>query len=178
MIGVLWPLAFLSLAAGALNLPGLFFGGEWLDRALAGVPGGVPPFKSSPGVEAAVMAVSGFLSVAGAVWAYFLYRRRPLPEAATPLRQWMKELLSSAFYLDRGYEKAFVIPYKAVSRFLWLKVDEGAVDTGIERAGKWFPFVSLGLQPWATGRLSTYLMMLFWGFTAFLGAIVLGWQPW
>ncbi len=178
MVGILWPLAFLSLAAGALNLPGLFFGGEWLARALAGVPGGAAPFKSSPGVEAAVMAVSGFLSVAGAVWAYFLYRRRPLLEAATPLRQRMKELLSSAFYLDQGYQKAIAAPYRAMSRFLWLKVDEGAVDAGIDGAGKWFPFVSLGLQQWATGRLSTYLKMLFLGFIALLGAIVLGWKPW
>jgi NADH-quinone oxidoreductase subunit L len=178
MVGVLWPLAFLSLAAGALNLPGSFFGGEWLARALAGVPGGAVPSQSFPGVEAAVMAVSGLLSVAGAVWAYFLYRRRPLPEAATPLRQRMKELLFSAFYLDLAYQKALAAPYRAMSRFLWLKVDEGAVDTGIDGAGKWFPLVSLDLQLWATGRLSTYLKMLFLGFTAVLVAIVLGWQPW
>ncbi len=178
MVGVLWPLAFLSLAAGALNLPELFSGREWLARALAGVPGGAAPFKSSLGVEAAVMALSGFLSVAGTVCAYFLYRRRPLPEAATPFGQRMTELLSSAFYLDHGYQKAIAAPYRAMSRFLWLKVDEGTVDTGIDGAGKWFPFVSLGLQQWATGRLSTYLKMLFLGFTALLGAIILGWRPW
>jgi NADH-quinone oxidoreductase subunit L len=178
MVGVLWPLAFLSLAAGALNLPESFSGQEWLARALAGVPGGAPPFKSSAGVEVAVMAVSGFLSFAAAVWAYFFYRRRPLPEAATPLRQRMKDLLSSAFYLDQWYQKSIVTPYQAMSRFLWLKVDEGAVDAGIDGAGKWFPFLSLGLQQWATGRLSTYLKMLFLGFTALLAAIVLGWSPW
>ena len=124
------------------------------------------------------MVVSGFLSVMGAVWAYFLYHRRPLTEAATPLPQRMKEILFSAFYLDQWYQKVIVMPYQAVSRFLWVNVDQGAVDGGIDGAGKWFPSASLGLLLWTTGRLSTYLKMLFLGFTLLLGAIILGWCPW
>jgi len=178
MVWVLWPLAFLSLAAGALNIPEMLSGREWLAQLLAGVPGAASPFKSSPGVEAAIMVVSGFLSVMGAVWAYFLYHRRPLTEAATPLRRRMKEILFSAFYLDQWYQKVIVMPYQAVSRFLWVNVDQGAVDGGIDRAGKWFPSASLGLLLWTTGRLSTYLKMLFLGFTLLLGAIILGWYPW
>jgi NADH:ubiquinone oxidoreductase subunit 5 (subunit L)/multisubunit Na+/H+ antiporter MnhA subunit len=177
MVWTLWPLAFLSLAAGALNVPELLSGREWLAHALAGMPGGAP-LKSSPGAEAAIMIVSGLLAVTAAVWAYFLYHRRPLPEAATPLRQRMKELLFFAFYLDRWYQKAIAAPYQAVSRFLWVIVDQGAVDGGIDGAGKWFPSASLGLLLWTTGRLSTYLKMLFLGFTLLLGAIVLGWYPW
>jgi NADH-quinone oxidoreductase subunit L len=177
MVGVLWPLAFLSLAAGAINLPESLSGKEWLARALAGVAGAARPFNSSPGVEAAVMAVGGFLSIAAAIWAYFLYRR-PSAEAATPFLQRMRELSFSGFYLDQWYQEFFVTPYHAISRFLWLKVDEGAVDGGIDHAGKWFPLASLALQLWATGRLSTYLKMLLLGFTALLAAVVLGWSPW
>jgi NADH-quinone oxidoreductase subunit L len=178
MIWVLWPLAFLSLAAGALNLPELLFGREWLAGALEGMPGAVPRIKSSPGAEAGIMAVSGFLSVAAAAWAYFIYRRRPSEVAANSFRQKMKELSFSAFYLDQWYQKAIVTPYLTISRFLWLKVDEGAVDGGIDGAGRWFPSVSQGLHLWATGRLSTYLKMLFLGFTALLVAMVMGWSPW
>jgi NADH-quinone oxidoreductase subunit L len=72
---------FSILAAGALNLPGLFLGG----MAGPSLGRGCPAERrrsNPPGVEAAVMAVSGFLSVAAAVGNIPL-PPRPLPEAAT-----------------------------------------------------------------------------------------------
>jgi len=50
----------------------------------------------------------------------------------------MKDLFFSAFYLDEAYRNAVATPYRAVSRFLWLKVDEGAVDGGIDGRGMVF----------------------------------------
>jgi hypothetical protein len=62
-----------------------------------------------------------------------------------------------------------------MARILWLNVDEGAIDDQLDGTGMVFRFFSLGLQPWTTGRLSTYLKMLLLGFTALVSALALGW---
>jgi hypothetical protein len=57
-------------------------------------------------------------------------------------------------------------------------VDEDIVDAGLEGTSKTLPAISIYFQLWTTGRLSTYLKMLFLGFVAILGAIALGWYSW
>jgi NADH-quinone oxidoreductase subunit L len=110
--------------------------------------------------------------------AYLLYRpERRFLGWSTPLvlRQSLEELLSSGFYLDRLYQMALVRPYREMARILWLTVDEGAIDDRLDGTGMAFRFFSSGLQPWTTGRLSTYLKMLLLGFTAIVSALALGW---
>jgi len=79
------------------------------------------------------------------------------------------------FYLDWVYQKMVVLPYEGIAKFLWLKMDEGSLDQGIDQTGNLFPIFSAGLRQWTTGRLSTYLKMLLLGFTAILCALVVGW---
>lgn len=177
MIWILWPLAILSLVAGALNFPALLSGSEWLAQDLAAVPGSISLLKPTPGIEANIMSLSGLISILALVGSYFLYRPQA-GKAIFPLRDWLQQLFFSGFYLDRLYDLVLVGPYQTISRFLWEKVDEGVVDTGLEETGKIFPVLSLYSQRWTTGRLSTYLKMLFLGFTAILGAIALGWYSW
>ncbi len=177
MVWVLWPLAILSLAAGALNFPALFFGSEWLAGYLAPIKGGglfIPP---SPGVESMTLGLSGVLSILALVSAYFLYRPVAFRPAA-PRRERLGEVFLSGFYLDLLYARAIAGPYRSISRFLWKDVDEGAWDSGIVEMIRTLPALSTYFQMWTTGRLSYYLKMLFLGFTAILGAIVLGWYRW
>jgi NADH:ubiquinone oxidoreductase subunit 5 (subunit L)/multisubunit Na+/H+ antiporter MnhA subunit len=177
MVWILWPLAILSLVAGALNFPELLSGSEWLARDLAVVPGSVFPVKPTPGVEVTIISISGLISILGLLCSYFLYRPRAIG-SASPLGEWFEQLFFSGFYLDRLYHFALVGPYQTISRFLWEKVDEDIVDAGLEGASKTLPAISIYFQLWTTGRLSTYLKMLFLGFTAILGAIALGWYSW
>jgi NADH-quinone oxidoreductase subunit L len=177
MVWILWPLAILSLGAGALNLPGLFNGSEWLARYLAGVPGGVPLLKPRPGVEAAIIIISGLVSLIALLWSYFLYRR-PTEGAVSPWRQGFEKLFFSGFYLNRVYEIVLVGPYQIIARFLWLKIDERIVDRGLEETSMILPGISTYFLLWTTGKISTYLKMLFLGFAAILGALAIGWYPW
>ena len=177
MTWILWPLAILSLVAGSLNLPELFHGSEWLARYLAPVTGSVYSLKPSTGTETAVISISALISLAALVFAYFLYRRRAV-KPSSPLSEWLERLFFSGFYLDRLYSFCFVGPYGTISRFLWERVDEGVVDKGLVSAGGAFPVLSVFFQRWTTGKLSTYLTMLFLGFTAILGAIALGRYLW
>jgi len=177
MVWILWPLAILSLVAGALNFPELLSGSEWLAHDLAAVPGSVSILKPTPGAEVTIISISGLISIIGLLCSYFLYRPRAIG-SASPLREWLGQLFFSGFYLDRLYYSALVGPYQTISRFLWEKVDEDVVDAGLEGASKTLPAISIYFQLWTTGRLSTYLKMLFLGFTAILGAIALGWYSW
>ncbi len=177
MVWILWPLAILSLVAGSLNFPELFSGSAWLARHLAPLPGGVTHLQSAPEVEWAIMIISGLVSILGLVGSYFFYRPYPA-RPASPLWEGLEQLFFSGFHLDRFYALAFAGPYETISRFLRARVDEEVVDAGLEEMSRTLPALSLYFQLWTTGRLSTYLKMLFLGFTAILGAVVLGWYSW
>ncbi len=177
MIWSLWPLAVLSLTAGALDFPALFSGNEWLENYLTGLPTQAFMGKIPWETEAAIVGLSGVLSVIALIWSYFLYSSR-LGRPVSPVREWFARLFFSGFYLDRLYAAVLVGPYNAISGFLWRKVDEMVVDAGLEETSKTLPGASVYFQLWTTGKLSTYLKMLFLGFTAILCLLALGWYPW
>jgi NADH-quinone oxidoreductase subunit L len=180
MVWTLCPLAVLSLIAGLLNLPSTLAGNEWLARYLSPVPGSVPSLAVSAAVEGRMEMGAGLLSLAVLVFSYYLYRPQKFLVTPTPgaLPPGLEQLLFFGFYLDRLYQAAIVSPYQRISRFLWVRIDEGGVDQGFDSTGNLFPVFSIGLQLWTTGRLSTYLKMLLLGFTVILCALALGWYPW
>jgi NADH-quinone oxidoreductase subunit L len=170
MVWILWPLALLSLFSGFLNLPGIWSGREWLTHYLSSVPGAVAHLPASPRLEWGMEIGSGVTSLLIVALAYYRYILAPIS-----VRPGLQELLFSGFYLDRFYERMIVRPYQEMARLLWLRVDEGTLDQGIDKAGHIFPISSSGLRLWTTGRLSTYLKMLLLGFTVILCAITAGW---
>ena len=178
MVWVNLPLAILAIFAAGLNFPEAFGGKAWLSHYLASIPGGVPSFPVSPGLERSMEIGSGLLNIAMLVMAYFLYRPEgrflgyPSPVL---LRKRVEELLFSGFYLDRLYQIALVGPYRAMAKIFWLKIDEGAVDDRFDATGNSFRLFSFGLQLWTTGRLSTYLKMLLLGFTVIVSILALSW---
>lgn len=177
MLWTLWPLALLSIVAGALNFPGVLSGGEWLAYYLAPIPGGRLFLPPSPQVEAMTLSMSAVISIAALLLAYLLYR----PRTVLPVSRWRERVGSvfySGFYLDRLYAIVIAGPYRRISRFLWESVDEVVVDSGLVETSRALPALSVYLRMWTTGRLSYYLKMLFLGFTAILGAIALGWYRW
>lgn len=180
MVWTLWPLAILSLIAGLLNLPQIWSGNEWLARYLSSVPGSVPSLAASPALEGRMEMVTGLLSVVVLVFSFYLYRPQKFRVSPTPgvLPQSLEQLFFSGFYLDRFYQVALARPYQRIARFLWLRIDEGAVDAGLDQTGNLFPVFSIGLQLWTTGRLSTYLKMLLLGFTAILCGLTIGGYVW
>ncbi len=177
---MLWPLAILSIAAGLMNLPPAISGRQWLARYLAPVPGAVPVLPAPPALEAYVEITTGAFAILFLILAYVFYRPENSLGRTAPgtLRHRLAEIFCNGFYLDRLYQLALVRPYEAMSRLLWTKVDEGGIDAAVDQSAGLFPIFSVGLQAWTNGRISSYLRMIFVGFTAILAGIALGWYSW
>ncbi|MFZ5450692.1 MAG: NADH-quinone oxidoreductase subunit L [Thermodesulfobacteriota bacterium] len=173
MTWVLWPLAILAVGDGFLNIPG-GPGKDFLSRFLAVVPGSRPDLGASAALEWTMGLGSGIIILAMLALAYHLYGR---PDKA---RAWPggEGVLGSGFYLDHVYQKVLVAPYQALARVLWLDVDEGGLDRSFGGLAAGLLALSGGLGRWTTGRLSTYLAMLFVGLTLLVSALAVSWYLW
>lgn len=203
MAWILWPLAVCALGDGLLNLPG-GFGKNFLGYYLASVPGARPDLGAGVATEWAMGLMSAATVLASMTLAYFLYRRRPALEPAITgfwgmlfsgfYLDWFYERIfvrpyqAAARFLwqqvDDRYDQQVIVggaralfrPYRALAKFCWLQVDELVIDDGVEKTADSLVTVSRGLGYWTTGRLSTYLKMLFLGLTILFGALALTWH--
>ncbi len=176
MVDTLWPLAILGLAAGYLNLTSDWGGDEWLAGYLASVQGVVEHIGAAAVLETRIAVEDGGLALLGLIVAFALYG----PYEFSPARQasrvfrGMRNLVFSGFYLDWFYLGAIAAPFRRVAGVLWTRVDEQALDARLIGSGKIFAGLSLVIRRWTTGRLSTYLGMLFLGFAALACGLALG----
>lgn len=169
------PLAFLALFAGFMNFPTIWHGGAWLAQFLASIPGGVPDLHAPALMEWKISILDAVLSLVALILAYLLYGPKDMAGFRKPvaLGEQLHDFLFSGFYLDRLYYSVLVRPYEALAKILWEDVDESGIDNGVVGTSRIFPLVSTGIRLWTTGRLSTYLSMLFLGLTVILAILVL-----
>jgi len=197
MVWTLWPLAILAVGDGFLNLPG-GPGKEFLSRFLAVIPGSRPDLGASTAMSWTMGLGSASLVLAMLALAHYLYGPRGKAQAWPG---WEKVLasgfyldyfyqkvlvapyqaLARIFWLDvdeKGFDRAFTQgaraafrPYRALAAVLWQRVDEGGLDRSFGGLAAGFLALSGGLGRWATGRLSTYLAMLFLGMTLLISAL-------
>jgi NADH-quinone oxidoreductase subunit L len=170
MVWVLWPLAILALFDGLLNLPG-GPGKMLLADFFATVPGARPDLGASSAVSWG-LGVGGAVLVLGFLGLTYILFRRPRPDIWGGLQ----DLLFSAFYLDRLYLRCIARPYAYLSGVLWRQVDEGGVDRGLENTAGGLKILSGFMGLWTSGRLSTYLTMLFFGLTVMFTVLAMSWN--
>jgi NADH-quinone oxidoreductase subunit L len=170
MVWVLVPLAVLALCDGALNIPGSY-GKNFLGYFLSTVPGARPDLGAPGWLEWDMRLGSASLVVLVIVLTYFLFRW-PRPAVFEGLH----ETLFTAFYLDWLYLRVIARPYQWISGFLWQNVDEGGVDRGFESTAGGLKIFSAFMGLWTSGRLSTYLIMLFLGLTAMFAVLAMSWS--
>jgi NADH-quinone oxidoreductase subunit L len=166
MAKILWPLALLCITAGALDLPGHWGAGNWLTGVLASAPG-VP--HGPEGVSETLIALLDTgLALAGLLLALLAYgpAERLLPRAPEGARLW--HLMARGFGLDKTYERILARPYRSGANLLWLRVEQGLLETASSGAAALLGRASSGVRLWTTGRLSTYLLMLLAGLALIL----------
>ncbi|MCB2187927.1 MAG: NADH-quinone oxidoreductase subunit L [Deltaproteobacteria bacterium] len=170
MVWAMWPLAFLALVDGVLNLP-LGPGKNWLARFLAAVPGAKVDL-GAPATVAWLLALGSAAGVLAALWlAFRLFRHF----SGGPRASAWRETLAQAFYLDHFYTTVVARPYRAAADFLWRRLDEGILDRGFLSLGEGLGGLSQILAQAASGRISLYLLMFLAALAALLGVMTWGW---
>jgi NADH-quinone oxidoreductase subunit L len=202
MVQVLVPLAILTLFDGLLNLPG-GIGKNFLGHYFEAVPGARPDLGASGSLEWIMGIVSASIVLVSLLLAYRLYAHRPAQEPLRQgfheflfsglyldklyqvifvgpyqrMTEFMKVRVEEQG-IERGTEAAGLAlfhRFRQAAKFLWLRVDDQAVDGSYLKGADGLVNLSRGLGYWTTGRLSTYVQMLLLGLTAFLVVLVWAW---
>ena len=179
MTGPLVVLAALSLAGGALNVPALLRGREWLEHWLEPVtavaarlrPGIEVPHGTEWALVIAAVAAAGL----GIVAAVRLLRPEELvPARLAPAERGFARVLWKKWYVDEIYDFLFVRPLIWLSReVLWRTIDLGLIDgagvNGAARLSRALGWIGSRLQ---TGQLGFYVVLFVGGVLAVLWTAV------
>ena len=156
-----WPLTFLGLAGGLINLPP-FFGGQERLHHWYGELGG-QALISDHHTEWLLIIMTSSLVLAGWAAAHFYYRN--FEEARL---NWLGNFFFRGWRADRLVEQVFIRPFEAMAGFCALGCDRVLLDgtlSGSARLAKYWGTLARRL---VTGRLSTYLSAFAWGFLIFI----------
>jgi NADH-quinone oxidoreductase subunit L len=146
-------LGVLSVVGGAINLPHLVGGHQWLDRWLEPVlrPASETVFGQSlhlpeGSTEYLLVAIAVLVGIIGLIIGFraTLARPVPTPEAAPPERGFARVLLNK-YWVDELYDRVIVRPFMWVSRaLLWKATDKGLIDGALVNGSAWFSRSVLG----------------------------------
>jgi NADH-quinone oxidoreductase subunit L len=166
MTGPLVVLALLTVVGGALNLPHLFGGHEWLTRWLEPVTQAAtehwPLTLPSSTIEWILIAAAVAIGAAGLALGYWLTLRRPIPTAReAPEERGFARVVNRKYYVDELYDAVFVRPLVWLSdRVLWRTVDKAVVDGifvhGGVFASRWVGRIGSRIQ---NGQLGVYAVL-------------------
>jgi NADH-quinone oxidoreductase subunit L len=146
-------LGVLSVIGGAVNLPHLVGGHQWLDQWLEPVlaPAGATPFGGSlhlpeGSTEYLLVAIAVLVGIIGLIIGFraTLARAVPTPEAAPPERGFARVLFNK-YWVDELYNRVIVGPLVWASRaLLWKATDKGLIDGAVVNGSAWFSRSVLG----------------------------------
>ena len=169
------PLALLGLFGGLLNLPEYLGGHGRLLVFLGDLPGFAPALHASTATEITLQIIAAAVSLLGlgVAWSRYTGRRRAeslrREESGLPFA----DFLLNGWYLDGLYRVIFIRPFVWLSRFLWKRVDSGAIDGTLDGLARFMMRVGELPAGWSTGRVATSLVALAGG-----AAVVLGYVVW
>jgi NADH-quinone oxidoreductase subunit L len=172
---VLWPLAFLALGAGAMNLPAGWPGQGWLAGVLTGLPGasGISHHASGGSAAELIDLAAGIIGFALA-WLLYAPGRRSGAAALVSREDNVFGVFRGGLGLDALYRAVFARPYRALSVALWKGVDAAMIDGAAMGSGRLLAFASGLVRPLCTGKLSLYLTLLMAGLTVILAVLAMG----
>ncbi|TVM33757.1 NADH-quinone oxidoreductase subunit L [Oceanidesulfovibrio marinus] len=170
MLHVLWPLALLSVVAGALNMPEhvamqLGIPPHWLDHVLGNLAG---PVMEHPDQHLASMAelIDGSLALVGFAIALFIYGpwriRKPAADKG------LAAAMQRGFGLDYLYMTYVARPYRAAADLIWKNVEDGGVDSAALGLGGIAVRAGNRARRWGEDKLTSYLLWLLLGLVIML----------
>jgi NADH-quinone oxidoreductase subunit L len=156
----LWVLAFFSIVAGVLGLPG----NNLMEKLLAPVVGEPTVHELSHGTEYTLMGLSLVVAIGGLVWAVRWYGKpakgaehvedivvSPEAQAFEAKTGLLGRLVANKWNMDEGIEALVLNPFRRVGNALWKGVDalliDGVVNASaflVELAGDLIRFFTTG----------------------------------
>jgi NADH-quinone oxidoreductase subunit L len=162
-------LAVLAAGAGVWGLPGEH--GTALDRFLAPVLAGAHAAEGAHhGPSWALMVVSVVASLAGLTVAWQLYVRGRADVAKIGVPQsGLHRLLLDKYYVDELYDRLFVRPLFALSRWCAETLDQGVIDGAVNGVAAALQGLAARLRRYQTGFVMNYALSMLVGVVALLG---------
>ncbi|MBI2403145.1 MAG: NADH-quinone oxidoreductase subunit L [Gemmatimonadetes bacterium] len=179
MTGPLVVLALGAVAAGAINLPEVLPGHEWLARWLEPVTfmGGRYLVEGQLGAatEWTLLALAAGIAAIGMIGAWQLLKPAVLkPAREAPAETGIQRVLLRKYYVDEIYDTLLVRPLAWLSdRVLWKTIDafiiDGVAVNGVARVARLVGWVGSRLQ---TGQVGTYVVIFVLGTIVLLRALL------
>ena len=165
MLWPLYPLAFLGLAAGLLNLPHLFAGGSWLSGWLGR---NQDVLHLSISTEYLLIGTAVVVFVLG--WLLAGLRYRKYAERQPSL---IGQFLLNGWRVDDFFDFLLVRPFKKIGRFCSQGVEIGLIEGVLNGAARGCTDLGSRLRGLSDGKVSAYLQGLVWGFVLIIGWFLL-----
>ena len=179
MTGPLVALALGAVAAGAVNLPAVLPGHEWLADWLEPVTfmGGQFMVEGhlSAATEWTLLGLATVIAAVGMIGAWQLLKPAALkPAREAPAETGIQRLLLRKYYVDELYDTLFVRPLWGLSETaLWKTIDafiiDGVAVNGVARVARFFGWVGSRLQ---TGQVGMYVVFFVLGTIVLLRALL------
>ncbi|WP_090887442.1 NADH-quinone oxidoreductase subunit L [Pedobacter rhizosphaerae] len=161
-------LAALAAIGGAINIPHVFGGNEWLAHWLSPVVA-QHELELSHSTEFTLMGISVLAAVAATIYAYGKYvKGAHVPVADEAPRSALAKLSYNKFYLDEIYDFLFTKPLNALSKFFYKVLDTKFIDGIVNGLGWSTNEASKGIRLLQSGNVGFYIFMMVFGIIALL----------
>jgi NADH-quinone oxidoreductase subunit L len=162
-------LAILAAIGGAINIPHVFGGNEWLAHWLSGAGVAQHELDLSHSTEFTLMGVSVVAAIFALLYAYTRYvKGARVPVADEAPRSALAKLSYHKFYLDEIYDFIITKPLDAFSRFFYRIIDTKFIDGMVNGLGWSTNEASKGVRLLQSGNVGFYIFMMVAGIIALL----------
>ncbi len=172
MVGPLVALAVLSLIGGFIGIPHM----SWLEHWLEPIIPGFAPIKDGVHHETewVLMGFSVLVALIGMGGAFFIYGNRARTESLQNSLAGFLKTLENKWYVDEIYDAAIVRPLRAVSVFLWKKIDVSIIDRTVLGFGSVSEMSGGVLRESQTGSTQIYIVTFAIGLLVIVGYALYG----
>jgi NADH-quinone oxidoreductase subunit L len=172
MVGPLVALAVLSLVGGFIGIPHM----SWLEHWLEPIIPGFAPMKEGVHHETewVLMGFSVLVALVGMGGAFFVYGNRARTESLQNSLAGFLKTLENKWYVDEIYDAAIVRPLRAVSVFLWKKIDVSIIDQTVLGFGSVSEMSGGVLRESQTGSTQIYVVTFAIGLLVIVGYALYG----
>ncbi|MDQ7947489.1 MAG: NADH-quinone oxidoreductase subunit L [Pedobacter sp.] len=162
-------LAILAAVGGAINIPAVFGGNEWLAHWLTGAGIAHHELELDHATEFMLMGISVAVAAAATVYAYIRYvKKAHVPVHNEEHRPALAKLSYHKFYLDELYDAIIRRPLDALSGFFYRIIDKKLIDGLVNGFGWTATEGSKGLRLLQSGNVGFYIFMMVLSIVALL----------